>query len=359
MRERKGNSLSGFWLVFFILFIAHTGYSKELSENITPVDYTQADHWLSLPAPVKPVDVFYIYPTVWGNKSTPGNPKASFDPEAIPHISALTDTSMVIGARLTFETQASAFETVGNIYAPYYRQANVPSILGHVTQEPLQDVKAAFDYYISHFNQGRPFILAGHSQGAGILMLLLPEIAKNPEVYNRMIAAYLIGGHVKKSFLDQVNKGLPVKNKKLAFATGPNDTGVIISFNTRSPKWRDAQKSQSPQDSDLVINPITWTLDETVATVAEGLGSFMPHSNELLPSSKVPQYADARVDKKNGLLICSTAEENSSANIITPKGISLNFAALGPGNYHMFDYSFYYFNIRENAQNRVNKFLGK
>ncbi len=359
-----------FCLVFLGLFIAHPGYSKEKQhEKIIPTDYSKADHWLSLPAPVKAVDVFYVYPTVWGNKSTPDNPKAPVDPKAIPHICAITDTSMVKGARLTFETQATAFETVGNLYAPYYRQANVPSIMGNVKKEPLHDVKAAFDYYIKHFNNGRPFILAAHSQGSGILMLLLPDIARNPKVYNRMIAAYLIGGHVQQLFLDNANKGIPNQSQKLKFATGPNDTGVIISFNTRSPMWRDRyQKSALAVSPDLVINPITWTRDETVATTAQGLGSLMPYNDNVEPGHlsdtlthfrKVPQYADARVDRSSGLLLCSTAEEAYSATIKTPEGISINFAALGPGMYHMFDYWFYYFNIRENAENRVNKFLGK
>jgi hypothetical protein len=29
----------------------------------------------------------------------------------------------------------------------------------------------------------------------------------------------------------------------------------------------------------------------------------------------------------------------------------------GPGVFHSFDYPFYYFNIRENAENRVEKFV--
>jgi len=359
MRKIKGNCMRGFFMGLLILFLAHTGYSKEKQhEKITPVDYSIADHWLSLPAPVKAVDVFYVYPTVWGNKSTPHNPKAPGDPEATPHVCTINNTSMVKGACLTFETQAKAFETVGNIYAPYYRQANVPSIMGHVEKEPLHDVTAAFDYYIKHFNHGRPFILAAHSQGSGILMLLLPDIAKKPELYNRMIAAYLIGGHIQQSFLDKANKELPDKTQKLKFATGPNDTGVIISFNTRSPSWRDANTRKN-QEPDLVINPMTWTRDEAVATIAQGGGSLMPNGADLGHFSNVSQYADARVDIKNGLLICSTSAESYSADIKTPEGISVNFAALGPGNYHMFDYWFYYYNIRENAENRVNKFLGK
>jgi len=89
-----------------------------------------------------------------------------------------------------------------------------------------------------------------------------------------------------------------------------------------------------------VINPITWTRDETLATTDQGFGSFMPDTNGVYV--RVPQYADARIDIANGVLICSTADTNT----IGVQGI-----------YHNFDYPFYYFNIRSNAANRVAKFL--
>jgi hypothetical protein len=60
--------------------------------------------------------------------------------------------------------------------------------------------------------------------------------------------------------------------------------------------------------------------------------------------SPVPQYADARVDLAKGALICSTADA------------SLGY---GPGIFHIYDYAFYYFNLRANAANRIQKFLNK
>ena len=56
---------------------------------------------------------------------------------------------------------------------------------------PTSDAIAAFDYYIKHYNKGRRFILAGHSQGSNVMINLLAEyMKKNPKVYKRMIAAY-------------------------------------------------------------------------------------------------------------------------------------------------------------------------
>ena len=62
---------------------------------------------------MKDVDVFYIYPT-------------SYDPPVKnePYTCAVDDQSMLAGSKIAFEVQATAFETVGNIYAPYYRQVD-------------------------------------------------------------------------------------------------------------------------------------------------------------------------------------------------------------------------------------------
>jgi hypothetical protein len=310
------------------------------SSNTAPVatDYSQAAHWLSLPATVKAVDVFYLYPTAWQKVNN-----------SDPDICDIDNPSMLKGAAAAFARQATAFETVGNIYAPYYRQADAAYVLALPLAEhdaviagiPTLDAVAAFDYYIKHYNNGRPFILAAHSQGSNVLNNLLAGYMKeNPEVYARMVAAYVVGYSVSDEYL--------AKNPHLKFAEGPDDTGVIISYNTQAP---DVVAGTNPVVSPggLVINPITWTRDETLATTAEGLGSFMPDPVTKV-FSQVPQYADAKIDKTNGVLICSTADENALYSLS---------GALGKGVYHSFDYPFYYYNLRENAANRTNKFLSK
>ena len=135
-------------------------------------------------------------------------------------------------------------------------------------------------------------------------------------------------------------------NPHLKFAEGPDDTGVIISYNTEAPDVIPANNPVLMGMVGLVINPITWTRDETLATTAQGLGSFMPNSS--LQFVPVPQYADARIDQANGVLICSTADENALYPFTS---------GLGLGVYHSFDIPFYYFNLRANAANRVSRFL--
>jgi len=309
------------------------------NDNSVPAatDYSKTAHWMSLPATVKKVDVFYLYPTTYKKVSA-----------ADPDISDINNAVMRGGASVKFARQATVFETIGNIYAPYYRQADAPYVLNLPTLAereqviagaPTIDAVAAFDYYIKQYNNGRPYILVGHSQGANVLMNILTDYMKaNPAVYDRMIAAYVVGYSVTDAGL--------AKNPKLKFATGPDDTGVVISYNTQSPNVA-AGINQIVTDGALAINPITWTRDETVATVSQGLGSFVPINGVY---TQATQYADAAVDKAKGVVICSTCDEAAmhAASLSYPVGV-----------YHSFDYDFYYFNLRANAADRVARFLSK
>lgn len=299
----------------------------------TSVDYSQAAHWLSLPATIYKADVFYLYPTTSWTKNN-----------STSMICAINDSLMMAGAASAYARQATAFDTAANVYAPYYRQDNSSpdNRLNVIAGTPTSDATAAFDYYIKHFNQGRPFILAGHSQGANIVCNLLSGYLKaNPQVYSRMIAAYVIGGPVTKAFL--------AANPHLKFATGPDDVGVIISYNTEANDITGVNPVIYGEVG-LVINPITWTRGETLADTSQGLGSLFPNKTGVW--GRIPQYADARVDTVKGVLICTTANEDRIAIIDSLSGFP-------KGVYHSFDYPFYYYNIRQNAANRIQKFLSK
>ena len=313
-----------------VLAVSLSGEIGKAAESSNATDYSVTAHWMSLPATNKAVDVFYLYPTSWTNSGP------------VPEFCAIDNPQMLSNAPINFAHQATAFEPLANLYAPFYRQANLtPNDPAYVVGIPTTDATAAFDYYIQHFNQGRPFILAGHSQGANVLSNLLAEYMKaHPTVLARMIAAYVIGYPVTTQYL--------ADNPYLKFAEGPGDTGVIISYNTQAP---DVPPGANPILWGLVgtvINPLTWTRVETLATTNQGFGSFMPDSNGVYVRG--PQYADARIDIAHGVLICSTADTNALGRINTLAGY---------GIYHNFDYPFYYFNIRSNAANRIQNFLNK
>ena len=216
---------------------------------------------------------------------------------------------MVFEAPQLFDQQATAFDAA-NVFAPFYRQANANIVLAPtlpwsnkeaiIGGIPTQDVTGAFIYYIEHFSNNRPFILAGHSQGSDVLThLLAGYLKRNSQVYKRMIAAYIIGNPVTKNFLDT--------NAHLKFATGPDDFGVIISYNTEAPGVTKRNPVLGTQKG-IVINPINWKTDETYANKFAGFGSYMMIDSVTKIWGWMPQYADAHIDTIKGVLLCTTAD---------------------------------------------------
>ena len=309
-------------------------------------NYANSSNWLTFATkPTRKVDVFYLSDTTY-SKATPSS----------PNIGPINDTKMKQGAKTKFTTTASAFETVGNIYAPYNRQvdAQYKSTLPIPQQQQLEagipttDAVNAFKYYLENMNGGRPFILAGHSQGSNLIANLLSGYMKqNPELYKKMVAAYVIGYSITGQYLSQ--------NPQLKFASGPDDTGVIVSYNTEAPVMHGTNPVTMP--GGIAINPITWTTSETEATAAQNLGGIQvnPQTGGAVVDSsgnpvKVEHYADAQVNKARGVVICSTAD---------PSQLAPGNPALLIGIYHPYDYPFYYFDIRANAANRVARYLKK
>jgi len=300
-------------------------------------DYSVVALWLALPvapAPAYPVDVFYLYPTAW--TSTDSNPQ----------ICAIDEPTMLTGAPEAYARQATAFETVGNVYAPFYRQDNLSSVdrWNVIASIPTLDAIAAFDYYVQNLNGGRPFILVGHSQGATVLTHILSRyMRRNPAVLARMVAAYVIGSPITLEFL--------AENPHLKFADGADDVGVVVSYNTEGPGVVPGTNPVLYGMVGLVINPISWTRTTEQVPLAQGLGSFMPKVvGKELVWELGPQVCDAQIDEANGVLICTTAPQAVMDLVDKASGFP-------KGVYHTFDIPFYYANLRENAGTRVESYF--
>ena len=297
-----------------------------LEKYQTKIDYSQPQYWLALPDEItKPVDVFFIYPTVTGYRG-------------ITEVCDIDDSVMVAGAHRVLKIQASVFAESCNVFMPYYRQISLPSkgtdyqaIIDYISQFDATD---ALDYYLNNLNQGRPFIIAGHSQGASTVISLLENyMTKHPEALNRMVAAYPIGFSVTDKWLEKTG---------LKFAEGPTDVGVIVTWNTEGPGNHDAS-SVVVAPGAISINPINWKRDDTYAPAEENLGSL----NYETASIDVPGIADARVDTERGVVVVTTVDPAKYA--IPESGWSL----FGPECYHVCDYSFFYNNIRQNVADRI------
>lgn len=298
--------------------------------------YADHSHWLSLPENAdKNVDVFYIYPTVYSKIN-----------DTDPLICELDNAMMLEGASLPFSRQATVFDSLANIYAPFYPQADAAGTLclSSVQKDslmagiPYSSVKNAFQYYIKHLNDKRPFILAGHSQGSTLLLFLLSDyMADHPSVYKRMVAAYVIGYSVTDTYL--------AENPHLSFADSSNDVGVIVSYNTEAPQIGEPGNPVVMEGA-IAINPINWRRDEVLAPASENLGSIIWDS--LGSITHVSHFADASLDLSRGVVVTSLPDTDEFAPGST---------VFGKGVYHRYDYAFYYENLRQNAKDRIAKYF--
>jgi hypothetical protein len=135
-----------------------------------------------------PIDCFYVYPTV--SEQTTGNANLAIEP---------VETQVAVD-------QASRFSKVCKVYAPMYPQVTIPTELAEVPTGAFNPayvatayagVEAAWREYLAKYNHGRGVVLIGHSQGAGMLRLLMKkEIDPNRAQRRLLVSAYLMGGNV-------------------------------------------------------------------------------------------------------------------------------------------------------------------
>lgn len=299
-------------------------------------DYSRKESWQQLPEITRDVDTFYIYSTAYY--------ESSFE-EGAPDYATLDNPEMLEGSQDEYMTNASVYEESTNVFVPYYRQAGM-RYAGEVLQKTgdidaaisgitYDDISAALDCFFEKHNNGRPFIIAGHSQGSAIVKYVLKNYFKeHPEYYKRMVAAYVIGFSVTKDDLE--------KYPYLKFATGESDTGVIVSWNTEGPKnVKENARNAVVLPGAISINPLNWKLDETYAPASENLGSFMP--NEEAGRYEITDIgADAQVVLKRGVIVTNARYDHPAAAEF-----------FGPQSFHEDDYTFYYNNLKDNVAKRV------
>ena len=287
-------------------------------------DYARPESWLHKPAaPKAKVDVFFVYPTVLFNDTD--------------WIMNTADPEMKNAARSPLLTQASVFKGQANIYAPMYRQMNLAVLSLPDDQAALikkvgrEDVWRAFLYYLKHENQGRPFFLAGHSQGSMVLADLMIQHWGSTGVEKRLIAALLIGWSITPENLTQ-NPALKLCERKDA-------TGCIISYNT----MENGKQKKAPTllPGALAVNPLSWDTGKELVPASKNLGAvFFDAQNQ--PTTH-PGFTSAQIID-GGLIV-----KPQNVDLVTVKGG--HFPA---GVYHAFDYSLFYENLKANLADRIN-----
>ena len=222
-----------------------------------------------------------------------------------------------------------------NYYSPYYRQCSLNSFasdsISYRFNIALDDVRRAFAYYIDNQNNGRPFVLAGFSQGAMIVRELLKEMDES--VYQRMVATYLIGIKVSEEEL--------TTNPHLRQAQGATDTGVTICYN--SMRGEDADYPTHNGSNVLAINPVNWRTDGSVATLITEPSPLKPVSEQTKDTMTV------QLDTLSNLLLVSGY---SATDYVLPLIGSQT-------SYHTREIWLYRDQLKENIQQRVDAFFNR
>jgi pimeloyl-ACP methyl ester carboxylesterase len=233
--------------------------------------------------------------------------------------------------QFSIRKQASVFNAAGRIYAPRYRQAALYAFFDSTAngKQALElaytDVRAAFEYYLKHHNQGRPIILAGHSQGTYHAQRLLREFFdRDPELRKRLVAAYLVGLKVDPSDYEVLR---PCQDSL--------QTGCYVSWNTA--EWGN---DYPPYAGAVVVNPLSWTADTATVPAKLNRGS-VPYSFDRIDA----HIADAKV--RDGVLWVHAPKPAGYLRFYLPGRAELRHS------FHIMDYGLYYLSVRRNAVARV------
>lgn len=263
----------------------------------------------------------------------------------------LEDSEANDRAELFVRGQASAFNKSGNVWAPRYRQATFGAFL---TESPEAtraldvahgDISLAFDEFVAR-NPSGPIILAGHSQGSLHLTRLLKEKVAGKPIAKRIVAAYVVGWPLGEA-ADLPALGLP------ACATA-TQTGCILSWQSFAEpadyadilaKFQSLPSLTSASrtgDKLLCTNPLTGTVGANAPADAN-LGT-LKNEPDFSGGSLLAKLVPARCDSEGFLLIGA--------------GPDLGPYVLPGNNYHVYDYSLFWGNIRQDVARRVQAFAG-
>jgi hypothetical protein len=189
--------------------------SVDLSTTIIAADGKMTREAFT-PAPNPAIDCFYVYPTV------------SLDPGGNSDMTAGPEERNVVRA------QFARFQSVCRPFAPLYRQFTLTALRGATTGKPLPadrtlgytDVLDAWNYYLTHDNNGRGVVLVGHSQGSGVLQQLIRNEIDGKPIQSRIVSALLLGSNVA------VPKGKDVGGAftQMPLCRAADQTGCVITY---------------------------------------------------------------------------------------------------------------------------------
>lgn len=329
-------------IVALTLSCSPSYYKKIAGSNVAPVtdipDYSRLDFWAAHPLKQDPsdsissaihdtyrdsaVDVFFLHPTTFTEKERVNELNASLLDDTL---NAKTDYGSML-------YQASVFNADARIFAPRYRQAHIgmyfypdTAMARQAFELAYSDVRKAFMFYLENYNQGRPVIIASHSQGTTHAKRLMKEFFDGKPLKNRLVVAYLVGIYVSQTQFETI----PVCKDSLM-------TGCFVSWRTFRRDFEGPEYIALEPPTAAVVNPLTWSTDTAVAPKTLHKGSVLYNYNKVFKNTN-----DAQV--KGNILWISRPKFQG--------GILYNSK-----NYHIGDINLFYMNIRADIRRRISLF---
>ena len=291
------------------------------------LDYADPANWAYYEADrEKAVDVFLICPTVDTRSET-----NSFD---------LNDKlkGRFVSA---LDMERGIFDGTGRLFSPYYRQMSMNAYKLSDKERTkafdvaYADLSAAFRWYLDHENGGRGLILAGFSQGAQMCLELLKDYyggdsAEAQALRENLISVYSIGWSVTEEMTAAYPQIVP--------ASGEIDTGTVVSFDCEDGTLTDTLVIPAGTRA-LSINPLNWKTDGTPADKALNKGAVFGAGAE-----PVSELCGAYLGERGELVVTD----------VTPAEYPAVIDIFPEGSYHIYDYQFFFNNLKENVAARTN-----
>ena len=302
------------------------------------------------------VDVFYIHPTGFYEKN--------WNSDMDRNKSAFERTEIMLA------NQASAFNESCNIYAPEYRQATYFAFFDKnqngkkALDLAYTDVESAFDYFIENNNNDKPFIVAGHSQGALHAQRLIINRIQGTSLQERFICAYAIGYMIPDNLYDDLFPSIKRSENY-------NDTNCIVSWSTvvegfkrsreKTPFWTPNGWTSEPMVQKIVsTNPFSWTNDSD--------WHLSPQNKSIINKSQDYDFTDqisiAHTGTKKSIGLTRVQEFSASLNdksgLVETRGPlidNIKKMKFFSGDLHSFDMMLFWGTLRQNVKDRIKTFV--
>lgn len=318
--------LASVLLAACMLLSSCSGISEAKAKVKSKLDYSKQSLWVYMNddgGSTKKTDCFIINPTVYVANGRDNNMNVN-------------DPSMKRSFLSAVNEQKGLYSDFCTIYSPYYRQASIEVYSMSESESEkyfdtaYSDIENAFLYYMKNFNHGRPLVLAGFSQGADMCIRLLKDHGNDPAVKKALVACYAIGWRLTEDDVAKYPHLMPAQSE--------SDTGVIICYDCEAESVKKSLVVPEGVKS-LSINPLNWKTDSTPADKSLNKGAVM------LDGSIKEHLTGCYIDPERGTL---------KVTDISSDGYNPGPSCFEKGEYHLYDFMFFYQNLKENVAVRIN-----